>query len=555
MKEGIGMIEQSNQLKSIAHPSAFMQQYNQHHDPATVSHELFVSLPDLITCAATQEHERISIQTPRTGDEIGSVPSCTERDVQLALQRARKAQQQWARYPLRSRADILLRYQDIVLRHQKAILDIIQIESGKARYNALEEVLSILATCSYYAPRAHKLLAPKRRGGSLPLITKTWDYHHPHGVVGIISPWNYPLTLTMMDALPALLAGNAVILKPDEKTPMIALFALKLLMQAGLPADVLQIVTGYGEIIGPPLIAGVDYVNFTGHVDTGRIVARQAAERLISYSLELGGKNPMLVFQDADMDKTVDGALRGCFTNAGQFCMSIERIYVQNTIFEDFIRQFVARTEQLRLGISLDYTVDMGSLISAEQLARAQQHVQDALDKGATLLTGGQARPDIGPFFYEPTIITGVTPDMLMSHEETFAPVIAVSRFADAEQAIAAANDSPYGLNASIWTRNAAYGRELATRIKSGSVNINEAYGATLGSLDAPMGGMKQSGSGRRNGRDGLLKYTEQQTIGLQRFVPFGPPHGMELERYASLLSTIFYAISRIAHIKHRFFR
>ena len=305
-------------------------------------------------------------------------------------------------------------------------------------------------------PRA--LLRPRRRRGALPLLTRTWEFRTPVGVVGFFVPWNYPLNLAITDAVPALMAGNTGVLKPDPQTSFTALWAVELLREAGLPPDVLPVVTGEGPVIGPALVERVDYVMFTGSVRTGRMVGSRAAERLIGCSLELGGKNPMIVLEDADLEAAVDGAVNGCFVGAGQVCISIERIYVHESLFEAFVRRFAERTKSLRLGAALDYSVDVGSLTSGRQLEAVEQHVRDALEKGATLAAGGRRRPDLGPLFYEPTILTNVREGMQLYAEETFGPVVSVYPFRDEEDAIARANATRYGLSASIWTRSTPTG-------------------------------------------------------------------------------------------------
>jgi succinate-semialdehyde dehydrogenase/glutarate-semialdehyde dehydrogenase len=290
---------------------------------------------------------------------------------------------------------------------------------------------------------------------------------------------------------------------------------------------VLQVVTGSGAELGPHLIAGVQYMMFTGSTATGRIVAKQCAERLIPCSMELGGKNAMIVCDDADLDRTVQGAERALFSNAGQLCISIERLLVHESIADDFTAKLVAHTDAMKLATGLDYKADMGSLISQSQLETVRDHVENAVAQGATVLAGGNARPEIGPYFHEPTLLDGVREGMTCFAEETFGPVVAISRFADDDEAVARANASDYGLNCSIWTSSARRGRSLATRVEAGTVNVNEGYSAAWGSLDAPMGGMKSSGLGRRHGAEGIKKYTDQQTVAVQRLLPIAPPRGV----------------------------
>jgi succinate-semialdehyde dehydrogenase/glutarate-semialdehyde dehydrogenase len=487
---------------------------------------------------------------PFTGEALGTVPQCTAEDVAEAFRRAREAQQVWAARSLRSRASVFLRYHDLVLERQRELLDLIQIENGKARKHAFEEVADVAITSRYYAHSASSHLKTRHRQGALPVLTSTLEHHHPRGVIGIISPWNYPLSLAVTDAIPALLAGNAVVIKPDSQTVFTCLYGVELLVEAGLPEGLFQVVTGPGSEIGTPLIEHADYVCFTGSTATGRIVARQAGERLIGCSLELGGKNAMLVLHDADLDKTVQGAIRACFASSGQLCISIERMLVHESIRPEFLRRFADRVSRMKLSAAFDYSADMGSMISETQLNTVKTHVDDAVSKGATVLAGGRARPDIGPYFYEPTILDDVQPGMTLCAEETFGPVVAVYSFRDEDDAIARANASSYGLNSSVWTRDTRRGRRIAARIEAGTVNINEAYGATWASVDAPMGGFKDSGLGRRHGREGILKYTEAQTVATQRFLGFDAPFGMGNEAYAKFLATSLKLMRRNPFIK-----
>src|SRR4051794_8052903 len=394
--------------------------------------------------------DALEVDQPFTGGLLGTVPRCAADDVAPAIERARVAQAAWARTTFDERRRILLRFHDLVLARQEEILDLVQIESGKARKHAFEEVLDVAIVARYYANTAERHLASKRRRGALPLLTAAYEHHHPLGVVGIIAPWNYPLTLSVSDALPALAAGNAVVLKPDRQTPFTALWGFALLEEAGLPQGLVQILTGSGAELGPHLIDGSDYVMFTGSTATGRTVAEQAGRRLIGASMELGGKNAMIVLPDADLARAVEGAERALFSNAGQLCISIERLYVHEAIADEFTRRLVERVGKMKLGAGLDYGHDMGSLISEKQLETVREHVDDAVGKGARVLTGGNARPDIGPYFHEPTLLADVREGMTLFADETFGPVAAISRFATDEEAIERANDSDFGLNFSL---------------------------------------------------------------------------------------------------------
>jgi succinate-semialdehyde dehydrogenase/glutarate-semialdehyde dehydrogenase len=359
----------------------------------------------------------------------------------------------------------------------------------------------------------------------------------------VISPWNFPLILGITDVLAALAAGNGVVLRPDDQSALTALWAADLLYEAGLPREVLRVVTGPGAALGPALIDGIDFLMFTGSARTGRTVATQAAERLIGYSLELGGKNPMLVLEDADLDAAVEGAVRGAFVGAGQVCVSIERLYVHDALYDRFALRLEDRVQAMRLSASFDYDADMGSLTVPRQIEAVEHHVRDAIAKGATVLAGGHRRPDVGPLFYEPTVLTGVTPDMAVHDEETFGPLVSLYRVYSDEEAIERANASRYGLNASVWSRDIGHALRVARRIQTGTVNVNEVYGATWSSTGSPIGGMKESGVGRRHGAEGILKYTEAQTIAIQRLLPLAPPSFLPERAYAALMPRIARAL------------
>lgn len=503
--------------------------------PATFISPLVDHLSALV--AAAPDAERTITNAPYTGDPLAALPVSTPADVQDAFVRARQAQARWAAVPVRERARILLRFHDLVLERQDQALDLMQAENGKTRRDAFLEVTDIAITARYYARSAAGLLAPKRRRGAIPVLTHTTELRHPKGVVTVISPWNYPLSMAAGDAIPALLAGNAVVQKPDTQTALTALWALDLMREAGLPTDVWQMVIGRGSSIGDALLAGADYVMFTGSTASGRLIARGAGERLIGASLELGGKNAMVVLADADVAKAAEGAVAACFPSVGQLCVSIERLYVAEDIREEFVAAFVARTQQLKLGAAFDFSADVGSLTTAAQLETVTTHIADAVDKGATVLAGGKARPDVGPLFHEPTILADVTPEMTLFAQETFGPVVSVYSFRTESEAIALANATSYGLNASVWSRSGSHGRAVAARLHAGTVNVNEAFAAAWGSVDAPMGGMGDSGLGRRHGADGLLKYTEAQTVAHQRLQGFTPPKGIDHQQWSRILT------------------
>ncbi|MEJ2312925.1 MAG: succinic semialdehyde dehydrogenase [Gemmatimonadales bacterium] len=488
--------------------------------------------------------DTIAVELPFTGETLGEVPRAMPVDVDSAALRARVAQPGWAATPFGERARVFLRFHDLLLGQRDEALDLVQLETGKARAHAYEEVADAAVVARYYALHGEEHLKPRRRRGVIPGLTVAWEYRLPVGLAGLIVPWNYPLSLAISDSIPALLAGNAVLLKPDPKTPFTALWAVDLLYRAGLPADLLQVVVG-DEATGSAVLEQADYLSFTGSTAVGRILAARAGERLIGFSLELGGKNPMVVLADADLDAAARGAVRGCFANTGQLCISSERLYVHSSIAEAFLERFVAATRSLRMGSALDFSMDIGSLTSREQLEKIEEHVRDAVAKGARLLAGGRARPEVGPYFFEPTILTDVTAEMELCDQETFGPVVSVYAFESVDEAIDGANSTPYGLNASVWTRNAAAGRRLARRIRAGTVNVNEAYAAAWGSVDAPMGGMKDSGVGRRHGAEGIQKFTESQTIAVQRGLPLAAPPWLGDERYSRVMTRVLRILKR----------
>ncbi len=339
----------------------------------------------------------VEMFAPATGRKIADLPQSATADIERAFATARAAQREWARRPVRERVAVLRRLHDIVLAEQDTILDIVQTETGKSRAHAFDEVADVAVNARYYASVAERLLAPRKPRGVMPVLTQVDVLHRPKGVVAVISPWNYPLALAASDALPALVAGNAVIARPDNQTALTALWAIDAAERAGLPKGLWQAVLGRGSVIGGEVIARADYVDYTGSSATGRTIAQQAGERLIGYSLELGGKNPLLVLDDADVTRAAKIAVRACFASAGQLCESIERIYVHEAVHDRFVEEFVGHVRSIRLGGALDYSADMGSLTFQRQLDTVRAHVDDAVAKGATVLAGGRARPDLGP--------------------------------------------------------------------------------------------------------------------------------------------------------------
>ncbi|WP_063001682.1 succinic semialdehyde dehydrogenase [Nocardia mikamii] len=512
--------------------------------PPTLTEDLVTRLARRVTAAP--DAAQVTKTAPYSGAELTDLPISTPADVDTAFVRARAAQKRWAATSFAERKRVVLRFHDLLLERRNEALDLMQAESGKTRRDAFLEVTDIAICSRYYARSAAGLLSPKRRRGAIPLLTHTTELRHPKGVVAVISPWNYPLSMAAGDTIPALMAGNSVVQKPDTQTALTALWAMDLMYQAGLPADVWQMVVGRGSSIGDTLMDNADYMMFTGSTASGRRIARDAGERLIGASLELGGKNAMLVLDDADIDRAADGAINACFPSTGQLCVSMERLYVAESVRAEFVSAFVERTRKLQLGGAYDFSRDVGSLTTPAQLETVTAHVDDAVAKGATVLAGGRPRPDLGPLFYEPTILTDVTPDMTLYTHETFGPVVSIYPFDDIDDAIARADATPYGLNASVWTRDGAKGRAVAARLHAGTVNVNDAYAAAWGSIDSPMGGMGDSGLGRRHGAEGILKYTEAQTVAQQRITGFTPPAGISYDTWATGLTTALKIMKRL---------
>ncbi len=479
----------------------------------------------------------IEVVTPFTGDFLYSLPVSTEADVDAAFARARIAQREWSALPLSDRTQVILKFHDLLLEHRNAGLDLVQQETGKARRDANEEVLDVCITARHYARGARTLLRTKRHLGALPGLVGIEEVRAPKGVVGVISPWNYPISLAAGDAIPALIAGNAIVLKPDVQTTLTALWVASLLAQAGLPRDLFALVSGHGPDVGPLVVDRADYVMFTGSTAVGRQIAARCGERLIGASMELGGKNAMIVRADANPAEAASIAVRASFANSGQLCIAMERIYVHQDIYAEFLAEFVTRTNALRMKPGVGWGADMGSLISTRHLERVQKFVDDAVAQGARVEAGGKARPEFGPCYFEPTILTEVTEEMALCAQETFGPVVAVYPVHSDEEAIRRANDSEYGLNASIVTKDGPAARNIARRLRTGTVNINEGYAAAWASKRAPMGGMGASGIGRRHGDEGIWKYTEPQTIATQRALGFGPQFGWSDERWGDTLA------------------
>jgi succinate-semialdehyde dehydrogenase / glutarate-semialdehyde dehydrogenase len=467
-----------------------------------------------------------SVIAPFTGRVLHELPTSGTRDVDDAYDRARLAQLGWARAGFAHRRGVLLRAHDLLLERRERLLDVLQSETGKTRGQAFEEVFQAASVTRYNAVAAAGVLRGGRRRAGIPLVITTRVRYRPKGVVGVITPWNYPLSLAAMDVVPALAAGCGVVQKADNQGALSVLALRSAFIDAGVPAALWAVVTGDGATIGSAVTDHADYICFTGSTATGKRVAAQAAGNLTGVSLELGGKNPLIVLDGVDPTKAAADAAYACFSSLGQLCVSTERIYVERAVATAFLGEFARITGELTLGGAFDYSADVGSLTTQAQLERVTAHVTDAVAKGATVLAGGKPRPDIGPLFFEPTVLTGVTPEMECYANETFGPVVSVAIVDSEQEAILAANNSEFGLNASVLSGSGRRAMRIANALEAGSVNINEGYRGSFSSVDAPMGGVKQSGLGRRNGPEGLLRFVEPVTIsratGLLQLPRFG---------------------------------
>jgi acyl-CoA reductase-like NAD-dependent aldehyde dehydrogenase len=495
---------------------------------------------------ATVENQArtLAVINPATLEHVAAVPMTAPQEVGAAACRARQAFNNWRQASLKGRAKIMLAARDWLVDHDEEIVDIICSETGKPRTEALlAEVLYGCELLSFYVKNAEKFLGDEPHSPGLLKTKRVYVRYTPLGVVGIIAPWNYPFALTFGEVVPALMAGNAVILKPSEVTPLSGLLVERIFRECGLPEGLMQTLCGYGDT-GAALVDHCDAIAFTGSVATGKKVAQRAAERLIPVLLELGGKDPMIVLKDADLERAANGAVWGAFSNAGQICVSVERVYVEASIYEPFIAKVVEKTKSLRQGYEQQYgQIDVGAMIRPEQLLIVEAHVQEALSKGAKLLVGGRRNMSLQGLFYEPTVLVNVDHSMKIMREETFGPILPIMRVRDADEALRLANDSRYGLNASVWTRNVKSGKHLADRVESGVVCVNDCIDNYL-ALDVPFGGVKESGLGRRHGIWGIRQFCRTQTVlvdraGLKRepgWFPYTPRVAGLLRRALRLL-------------------
>ena len=465
--------------------------------------------------------EGIPVENPATGAVIATVPIASPDEVRALVARARAAQPAWEALGFDGRAAVLRRAQKWVTDNQDRIVETIVSETGKTHDDALINEVGYAATAfGFWAKHAAGYLADEKVRTTSPFVLgrKLVVRYRPLGVIGVIGPWNYPLTNSFGDCIPALAAGNAVVLKPSEVTPLTSRLMAEALRECGLPEDVYLVATGDGAT-GAALVDEVDMVMFTGSTATGRKIMERAARTLTPVSLELGGKDPMIVLADADVERAANAAAYYSMQNAGQTCISVERVYVEAPVYDAFVDKLTSKVAALRQGASTGPgTVDVGAITFPPQLDTVERHVDEARKAGARVLTGGHARTNGGHFF-EPTVLVDVDHSMACMTEETFGPTVPVMRVADADEAVRLANDSPYGLAASVWTKDAARGEAIARRIESGVVCVNDAQLNYL-ALELPMGGWKASGLGTRHGAGGIRKYCRQQSLLVTRLAP-----------------------------------
>ncbi|KUM84171.1 MULTISPECIES: succinic semialdehyde dehydrogenase [Streptomyces] len=471
-----------------------------------------------LTADGAPADTHIAVDNPATGAVVGHVSDATAQEVAQAIARARRAQPDWAALDARSRAEYFTRARHWLLSHRQEVTDLIVEENGKTREDAIVEIVYCAGAFAHWAKRARRLLAETRIRSLSPFVLGRSMYTRrvPLGVVGVIGPWNNPLLNSFGDAIPALAAGNAVVLKPSEHTPLTALLMERMAHECGWPEDVFQVVTGAGAT-GQALVDTADFVMFTGSTKTGRLVAARAGERLIPCSLELGGKDALVVLADASLERAVNVTIQGALSNGGQMCTSVERVYVEEPVYDAFVDLLRERFQQVTSGQPGGLgSVDVGAMTFPPQLATVEDHVDDAVRKGARVLVGGHPAPGPGRFF-TPTLLVDVDHGMKCMHEETFGPTLPVMKVADAEEAVRLVNDSSYGLQATVIGANTKRARRLAERLQAGCVTINDAQTNYM-ALGLPMGGWKDSGLGVRHGAEGIRKYTKLQAVSINRF-------------------------------------
>lgn len=491
---------------------------------------------------------KIVSENPATGEPLYEFNCASDDEVWAAVERARFAQPGWNAIGVEKRAAFLRKFQSLLLNRKKEISEAITREAGKPYAEALlTEVLVVLDTARFLIDTAYGFLRDQTvPHGNLAMKAKRgYIVREPHGVIGIIAPWNYPFSTPAAETLSALITGNTVVLKPSEFTPGIALELERLLREAGVPRDAFQVVIGDGRTGAALVESAVDKIVFTGSVATGKKVAQSAGARLMPVVLELGGKDPMLVLEDVDLDVASSAAVWGAFMNAGQTCLSVERCYVHRSIYPKFVEACVEKTRKLRMGNGMDPQVEVGPMIHERQLRVVEEHVEDAIARGARVLIGGTRLPDKGRNFYAPTVIADVNHDMKIMREETFGPVLPIAAFDTETEGVQLANDSEFGLAASVWTKNRKHGEEIARRINAGTVMVNDVL-SCFGISEAPHGGSKASGIGRTHGRFGMeemvrIKYVDSDMMpGMKKvwWYGYGDSFARQMEGFVDLLFT-----------------
>jgi acyl-CoA reductase-like NAD-dependent aldehyde dehydrogenase len=462
-----------------------------------------------------QNTDEIISLNPATGDEIGRVKQTSSDEVAGAVDRSREAFHLWKTISFRKRRELIMAAREVILSEVDEIARLISAESGKPVAEAISmEIAPVLDLMQYFARNAEKLLRPRKIGiGLYALLGRSSKIiYQPLGVVGIIPAWNYPFSIPLGETAMALMAGNSVVIKPSELTPLVGLKIGEIFEKAGAPKDLVQIITGDGRTGAALVEAAPDKIMFTGSVATGKKIAETAAKNLTPVVLELGGKDPMIVFEDANLELAADAAIWGAFCNAGQSCSSVERLYVEGKVAEKFTDLLVEKTKKLKLGAGDREDISIGAMSSERQVRIVEEHVDDFRREGAKILTGGKR----DGLFYEPTVISGVRNDMRAMQEETFGPTLPIATFKTVEEAINLANDSEFGLTASVWTKDLQKGKRVAEKIEAGSVCVNEVL-YTHGIGQTPWGGFKNSGRGRTHGLEGLMELVQPQHIHVNR--------------------------------------
>jgi len=467
--------------------------------------------------AVEPKADTITVHNPADGRIAGSVPIDDAATVAAKARELRLFQPEWEASGPQGRRKWMLTWQEWILDNADHITEVLMAETGKSHWDANIEATLVADGINYWSGNAEAFLADKNPSAHSPLfkVKKFTTVYRPQPLVGVITPWNFPFAMPGLDIPPALAAGCAVLLKPSEVTPLSGVEFVRGWTEIGAP-PVLGVATGYGAT-GAALIDNVDYMQFTGSTATGRKVAVACAERLIPVSLELGGKDPAIVLADADLDRAANGITWGAFFNSGQVCVSIERVYVEAPVYDEFVSKLAANVRKLQQGSESDagFTYDLGAMATDGQVGIVQRHVDEAVAAGAKVLTGG--KPTGKGTFYPPTVLTDVTHDMSCIKEETFGPTLPVIKVANEEEAIRMANDSVFGLSATVWTGNTARGERVARRLECGAVNVNDAL-INVFSFGLPMGGWKESGVGARaGGAYGILKFCRQQGISSPR--------------------------------------